>query len=82
MKHLILFSLLFSAFAGPALADLTDADLDKIRLIVNEVVKEEITTVKMELKAEIATVKQELKAGNRHRQGRTQGKISPSRRKT
>ncbi len=46
----------------PALADLTSKDFDKIRLIVKEEVKTEITTVKQELKAEITTVKQELKA--------------------
>ena len=46
----------------PALADLTSQDLDKIRLIVKEELKAEITTVKQELKAEITTVKQELKA--------------------
>ena len=62
MKRLILFALLFSAFAVPALGELTDADLDKIRLIVNKVVKAEIATVKQDLKAEIATVKQDLKA--------------------
>ncbi len=61
MKRLILFALLLSTFAVPALGELTDADLDKIRLIVNEVVKGEIATVKQELKTEIATVKQELK---------------------
>ncbi len=61
MKRLILFALLFSAFAVPALGELTDADLDKIRLIVNKVVKAEIATVKQDLKAEIATVKQDLR---------------------
>ena len=65
-----LASLLFvSALAGfPAFAALTDADLDKIRLIVNESekrlrqeLKTEIAAVKQELKTEIAAVKQELK---------------------
>ena len=46
----------------PALAELTDADLDKIRLIVNEGVKTQITPVRQELKSEIATVRQELKS--------------------
>lgn len=58
MKRLILFSLLFSAFAVPALGELTDADLDKIRLVV----KEEVATAKSELKAEMATLKADLEA--------------------
>ena len=57
MKRLILFTLLFSAFALPALGELTDADLDKIRLIV----KAEVATAKSELKEDIAALKSELK---------------------
>lgn len=57
MKVLLALSLLFSALACPAFAALTDADLDKIRLIVNESEKR----VRQELKTEIAAVKQELK---------------------
>jgi archaellum component FlaC len=44
MKTMIFFSILFCAIALSALAELTDADLDKIRLIVNEEVKKEIAT--------------------------------------
>ena len=62
MKRLTLLGLLFSALAVPALGELTDADLDKIRLIVNEVVKEEIATAKSDLKADIATSERHLKA--------------------
>ena len=36
MKTVLLCSILFCVIALPALAELTDADLDKIRLIVNE----------------------------------------------
>jgi len=36
MKTIFLFSILFCAIAMPALAELTEADLNKIRLIVNE----------------------------------------------
>ena len=68
MKTILVLSILFWVIALPALGDLTDADLDKIRLIVKEEVKQEITPVrqeiagvKQELKAEIAGVKQELK---------------------
>ena len=62
MKTVLVFFILFCISVLPALAELTDADLDKIRLIVNEEVKTQITAVRQELKAEIATVKQELKA--------------------
>ena len=62
MKTVFALSILLCGIVLPALAELTDADLDKIRLIVNEEIKTEIATVKQELKAEIATVKQELKA--------------------
>ena len=62
MKTILVLSILFLAIALPALGDLTDADLDKIRLIVKEEVKAEITGVRQELKAEIAGVRQELKA--------------------
>ena len=52
----ILVMILLCAFAAPVLAALTDADLDKIRLIVNESekrIKEEIKPIK----ADIATLK-------------------------
>ena len=69
MKTILTLLILLCVITLPALGDLTDADLDKIRLIVKEEVKAEITGVKaeiagvkQELKAEIAAVKQELKA--------------------
>ena len=62
MKTVIALSILFCAIALPALGELTDADLDKIRLIVKEEVKTEITGLKQEMKAEIAGLRQELKA--------------------
>ncbi len=61
MKVLILASVLFSAIAFPALGALTDADLDKIRLIVKEEIKTEIATLRQEFKEEIATARQEFK---------------------
>ncbi len=42
-KTMLVLSTLFLVIAFPALGELTDADLDKIRLIVKEEVKEEIT---------------------------------------
>ena len=39
MKKVLLFSILFCAIAMPTLGELTDADLNKIRLIVNEGIK-------------------------------------------
>ena len=68
MKTILVLSILLWVIALPALGELTDADLDKIRLIVKEEVKteiagvrQEIAGVKQELKAEITGVKQELK---------------------
>ena len=58
MKTILVLSILFWAIALPALGELTDADLNKIRLIVKEEVKTEITAVKQE----IIAVRQELKA--------------------
>ena len=61
MKTFIFLSILFSAIAFPAFGALTDADLDKIRLIVKEEIKTEITTVRQELKAEIAKSEKNIK---------------------
>ena len=49
MKTVLLFSILFSAIAMPAIGELTDADLDKIRLIVKEEIKEEIKPLKADI---------------------------------
>ena len=58
MKTILVLSILFCVIALPAFGELTDADLDKIRLIVKEEVKAEITGVRQE----VAAVRQELKA--------------------
>jgi uncharacterized protein YoxC len=70
MKILIFLSLLFCALTVPALAELTDADLDKIRLIVKEEISEEIKPLKADidtlktegalLKAEVANLKETI----------------------
>ncbi|MDE0427145.1 MAG: hypothetical protein OXN25_20005 [Candidatus Poribacteria bacterium] len=52
MKILIFLSILFSAIAFPALGELTDADLDKIRLIINEEIKP--------IKADIVSLKTDV----------------------
>lgn len=58
MKFLLAFSLLLSVLTGfPAFAALTDADLDKIRLIVNESEKR----MRQEFKTEIAAVEKRMK---------------------
>lgn len=62
MKVILVFSILFCMSVLPAFAELTDADLDKIRLIVNEEVKTQITAVRQELKTEIAAVRAEITA--------------------
>ena len=61
MKVLIFFSISFSLFALPALAELTDADLDKIRLIVNASVNASEKRVKQEIKAEIVSTEKNIK---------------------
>ena len=57
MKTLIFFSIFFSLLALPALAELTDTDLDKIRLIVNESEKR----IKQDVKAEIDSTEKDIK---------------------
>ena len=49
VKTLTFFSIFFSILALPALAELTDTDLNKIRLIINEEVKKDIAEVKKEI---------------------------------
>ena len=52
MKTILALSILFSVVALPALGELTDADLNEIRLIVNEEVKP--------IKADIVTLKTDV----------------------
>ncbi|MDE0686563.1 MAG: hypothetical protein OXI61_00170 [Candidatus Poribacteria bacterium] len=52
MKTILAFLIVFSVIALPALGELTDTDLDKIRLIVNDAERR----IKEEVKAEIALV--------------------------
>ena len=49
MKSILYFSILLCAIALPAFAELTDADLDKIRLIVKEEIEEEIKPLKADI---------------------------------
>ena len=53
MKTILALSILFSAIALPALGQLTDADLNQIRLIVNDEVKSEITASETRMKVHI-----------------------------
>ena len=53
MKMILVLLILFSAIALSARGELTDADLDKIRLIVKEEVKEEITASEKRTRAYI-----------------------------
>ena len=57
MKNVLLFSILFCAIAMPGFAELTDADLNKIRLIVNDSEKR----IKTEIKADIAASEKRMK---------------------
>lgn len=63
MKNFIFSTIFFCAIALPALGELTDADLDKIRLIVKEEIKEELKPIKAEIasiKADIGTLKTDV----------------------
>ena len=56
MKTILVLPILFCAVALPTSAALTDADLDKIRLIVKEEIKEELKPIK----ADISTLKEDV----------------------
>ena len=56
MKTILLFSILFSAIALPALGELTEADLNQIRLIVREEIKKETATINTKIDKETATI--------------------------
>ena len=63
MKMILVLSILLSLIALPALGALTDADLDKIRLIVKEEIQVEIKPIKADIasiKADIVTLKTEF----------------------
>ena len=55
------FSIFFSLLVLPALAELTDVDLDKIRLIVNESVNVSEKRIKQDIKAEIDSTEKNIK---------------------
>lgn len=63
MKTILVLLILFSLIAMPARAVLTDADLNKIRLIVKEEIKEELKPIKAEIdsiKTDIGTLKEDV----------------------
>ena len=62
MKTVLLCSILFCVIAIPAIGELTDADLDKIRLIVNDVVNDAEKRIKAEVKTEIAITHKKIDA--------------------
>jgi len=55
MKTIFLFSILFCAIAIPTLAELTEADLNKIRLIVKEEVSADRESFEKNIKEYINT---------------------------
>ena len=61
MKVLIFCTILFYAITLPVLGNLTDADLDKIRLIVNEELTKELTKELAPIKADIAQLDTRLR---------------------
>jgi len=63
MKTLLAFLILFCVFTSPTFAALTDADLNKIRLIVTEEIQAEIKPIKADiatLKTDVATLKTDM----------------------
>ncbi len=60
MKNIIAISILFCLLAGNATASLTDADIDKIRLIVNDEISKTIKIEIAPIKADIATIKADI----------------------
>ena len=62
MRSILFLPILLCTIAFPAFAELTPQDPDKIRLIVKDEVKAELSAAKRELKAEITAVKQELQS--------------------
>ena len=50
MKTVLLFSIIFCAIALPALGDLMDTDLNKIRLVIQEEVKKEVESAETRIK--------------------------------
>ena len=56
MKTILVLLILFSTITMPALAELTDADLNKIRLIVKEEIKTELAPIK----SDISTLKEDV----------------------
>ena len=62
MRTILSLPILFCAIALPAFAELTPQDLDKIRLIVKDEVKAEITALKQELKTDISVTHSKIEA--------------------
>ena len=63
MKTILVLWILLCAIVLPTSAELTDADLNNIRLIVKEEIKEEIKPIKAEItsiKADIGTLKENV----------------------
>ena len=56
MKTILTLSILFSLIALPVLGQLTDADLDKIRLIIREEIKKETDTINTKIDKETDTI--------------------------
>lgn len=72
MKTIIFLSILFCAIALPALGELTDDDLNKIRLIINEEIEEAIKPIKADivtLQTDVAWVQGKHESGDKHFEG-------------
>lgn len=72
MKTLIFFSILFCVIAETVVAELTQDDLNKIRLIVKEEVKAEIVSIKEDIKT-LDTRLQKVEQNDARLDGRLDG---------
>ena len=68
MKTILVLFILFSVIALPALGELTDADLNQIRLIVNEEVKP-IKADIVTLKTDVAWIRGKFEGIDKHFEG-------------
>lgn len=60
MRTILALSIILCMIASPAFSELTDADLNKIRLIVNEEITKELAKELAPIKADIAQIKVDI----------------------
>lgn len=72
MKTILFLSVISCAIALPAFGELTDTDLNKIRLIINEEIREAIKPIRTDivtLQTDVAGVQGKHESGDKHFEG-------------